>query len=187
MVIAANTAFSGFPILIAVMAKDGYMPRQLTILGNRLSYDSGIILLALAAIVLIVLFQAEVKHLIGLYAIGVFISFTLSQTGMFLRWLRSREKHGLHKALINGIGALMTFTVVIIITITKFNQGAWIVIILIPLTAQFVLKIKSHYTLVHDQLRLEPEEYLTALKEDNICCMLVFASGKIERVSYCSQ
>lgn len=168
LVIAANTAFAGFPVLISVMSKDGYMPRQLNMRGVRLSYDSGIILLALAAIALIILFRAEVRYLIGLYAVGVFLSFTLSQAGMFLRWMRTRERYWGYKALINGIGALMTLTAVVIVAITKFDQGVWLVALWIPLTVTFMLKIKKHYAFVHDQLRLEPEEYLAALTAENI-------------------
>ncbi len=168
LAIAANTAFAGFPVLISVMARDGYMPRQLNMRGSRLNFDSGIILLSLAAIALIIVFQAQVEHLIGLYAIGVFISFTLSQTGMLLRWLRTREGHWRHKALINGIGALMSFTAVFIVAVTKFQQGAWIVVILIPILVSLMLKIKKHYTFVHDQLRLTPEECAAALRPENI-------------------
>lgn len=165
LVIAANTAYSGFPMLISVVSKDGYAPRQLSMRGNRLSYDSGIILLSVAAIVLIIVFNAKVERLIGLYAIGVFISFTLSQSGMFLKWYRSRGKHWQLKAAINGIGAVATTIVVIIIAITKFSQGAWIVVVLIPILVFFMLKVKKHYTGIHDQLRLEPEEYEPALRE----------------------
>lgn len=163
LVIAANTAYSGFPMLISVVSKDGYAPRQLSMRGNRLSYDSGIILLSIAAILLIIIFNAKVERLIGLYAIGVFISFTLSQSGMFLRWIRVKGKHWHLKALINGIGAAATAVVVVIIAITKFQQGAWIVVILIPILVLGMLKIKKHYTGVHDQLRLEPVEYSAVL------------------------
>lgn len=168
LVIAANTAYSDFPILISIMAKDGFMPRQLSMRGNRLSYDSGILLLSSLAIILIVLFKARVELLIGLYAIGVFISFTLSQSGMFLHWLRLRKGAWRHKALINGIGAIASVTVVGIIAVTKFSQGAWIVVIVIPLMVMGMLKIKSHYTKLHDQLRMECDEYETALKPENL-------------------
>jgi amino acid transporter len=165
LVIAANTAYSGFPMLISVVSKDGYAPRQLSMRGNRLSYDSGIVLLSVAAIILIIVFRAKVERLIGLYAIGVFISFTLSQTGMFLRWIRLREKGWRLKASINGIGAVATAIVVVIIAVTKFRQGAWIVVILIPVLVYFMLRIKKHYTGIHDQLRLEPEEYNSSLDD----------------------
>jgi amino acid transporter len=166
LVLAANTAYSGFPMLISVMSKDKYMPRQLSMRGNRLTYDSGIIVLSVAAILLIVAFSAKVDRLIGLYAIGVFISFTLSQSGMFLRWVRTRERHWHLKALINGVGAVVTAIAVVIIAVTKFNQGAWIVVILIPILVYLMLRINRHYNRIHDQLRLEPEEYSAALNDN---------------------
>lgn len=165
LVFAANTAYSGFPILISVMSKDGYMPRQLSARGNRLSFDGGIIVLSVISLLLIIAFKAHVGKLIGLYAIGVFISFTLSQTGMLLHWLRNRDAGWKHKALINGIGAVTTAAVVVIVAMTKFNQGAWIVVVLLPLFVVVMLRIKRHYTGIHDQLRLEPEEYCSVLNE----------------------
>lgn len=167
LIMAANTAYSGFPMLVSVMAKEGYMPRQLSMRGNRLSFDYGILLLSLAAVMLILAFQAKVGSLIGLYAIGVFISFTLSQSGMFLRWFRKREGRWVHKALINGVGALTTSLVVLIIAVTKFRQGAWIVVFLIPILVYWLLKVKRHYTRIHDGLRLEREEYEPGLREEN--------------------
>jgi K+ transporter len=153
-------------MLISVMSKDKYMPRQLSMRGNRLSYDSGIVVLSIAAILLIVVFNAKVERLIGLYAIGVFITFTLSQSGMFLRWWRTRGRHWHVKAFINGLGAVVTAAVVVIIAITKFNQGAWIVVILIPILVYLMLRINRHYTRIHDQLRLEPEEYNAVLNDN---------------------
>ncbi len=158
LVLAANTAFVGFPNLISVMAKEGYVPRQLNMRGDRLSYSNGIIVLSIISALLIVLFKADVTSLIGLYAIGVFISFTLSQTGMFLKWFRQRGKNWSLKALINGFGALTTFLIVIVIAITKFTQGAWIVVIIIPLMIFLMLKVKKHYTAIVKQLKMTPEE-----------------------------
>ena len=166
LILAANTAYSGFPMLISVMSRDKYMPRQLSVRGNRLSFDSGIIVLSVAAIILIIAFNAKVERLIGLYAIGVFISFTLSQSGMFLRWVRTKGRNWLFKTFINGLGAVITACAVVIIAITKFEQGAWIVVILIPILVFMMLRIHKHYTRVHDQLRLEPEEYNAALNDN---------------------
>jgi amino acid transporter len=165
LILAANTAYSGFPMLISVMSKDKYMPRQLSMRGSRLSYDSGIIVLSVAACLLIVAFNAKVEKLIGLYAIGVFISFTLSQSGMFLRWWRTRARHWQVKALINGVGAIITAAAVVVIAVTKFRQGAWIVVILIPILVYLMLRINRHYTRIHDQLRLDPEEYNAVLND----------------------
>ena len=158
LIMAANTAYSGFPLLVAVMAKEGYVPRQLSRRGDRLSYSNGIIALSTMSILLIILFSAKVTSLIGLYAIGVFISFTLSQTGMFKKWLKNRDKHWLPKALVNGIGGFVTAVSVIIIAFTKFHEGAWVVVILIPILTYFMLKVKKHYVAVKRQLRIKPEE-----------------------------
>ncbi len=158
LVMAANTSYSDFPLLSSLIAKDGYSPRQLGMRGDRLSFSNGIIALSAVAAVLIVVFQGETNALIPLYAVGVFISFTLSQFGMFKRWITHREGHWLHKAFINGLGALVTFTVVIILAVTKFTHGAWLVVIVIPLLVMLMLKVKRHYTAVASQLRIEPDE-----------------------------
>lgn len=158
LILAANTAFSGFPMLISIMAKEGYAPRQLSMRGDRLSYDNGIILLSTFSILLMIIFQARVENLLGLYAIGVFISFTLSQSGMFVKWYRSRGSNWKLKAFINGFGAIVTSIVVVIIAFTKFSQGAWIVVILIPVLILLMFKVKKHYEAVNRQLRIKPEE-----------------------------
>lgn len=159
LIMAANTAYSGFPMLISVMSWEGFAPRQLNMRGDRLSYDNGIWLLSLVSIILIIAFKAKVNALIGLYAIGVFISFTLSQSGMYLKWIRSKNKNWVLKATINGFGALVTATVVIIIGYTKFHEGAWIVIVLIPILIYFMLKIKKHYTAVSKQLIMNDSDF----------------------------
>lgn len=161
LVLAANTSFSGFPMLISVMANDEFVPRQLKMRGDRLSYSNGIIILSIVSALLIIVFEANVSRLIGLYAIGVFISFTLSQSGMLLKWLRSKEGNWLPKAVINGFGAFVTSCVVIIITITKFSEGAYIVVFLVPLLMFLMLKVKKHYFAISRQLRISPEEYET--------------------------
>lgn len=158
LVLAANTAYFGFPNLISVMAKEGFVPKQLNMRGDRLSYSNGIILLSGIAMVLIFAFRANVTSLIGLYAIGVFISFTLSQTGMLFRWFKKKGEHWIIKASVNGFGAMVSFAVVIVIAITKFTQGTWIVIILIPILVFVMLKIKKHYTAVKNQLWIKSEE-----------------------------
>lgn len=161
LVLAANTAFSGFPMLISVMANDGFVPRQLKMRGDRLSYSNGIIILSALSIMLIVMFRANVSRLIGLYAIGVFISFTLSQTGMLLRWWRNKGKNWRFKAFINGLGAFVTAIVVVIIAITKFLEGAFLVVFLVPVLMILMLKVKKHYFAISKQLRIREEEYNT--------------------------
>lgn len=158
LALAANTAYFGFPNLISVMAQEGYVPRQLSMRGDRLSFSNGIILLSVISSILIIAFRANVTSLIGLYAIGVFISFTLSQTGMLFRWFKQKGKNWAIKATVNGFGALVTFIVVLIIAVTKFYQGTWLVVIVIPAMITIMLKVKKHYTAVRKQLRITPEE-----------------------------
>lgn len=161
LALAANTAYTGFPSLISVMAKEGYAPRQLALRGDRLSFSNGILLLSILVGLLILIFESDTHLLIPLYAVGVFMSFTLSQTGMFVRWLRKKKeevKGKAVKALINGIGAFLTGAATIIIGITKFTDGAWIVIVIIPLLIYISWAIKKHYTAVAYQLRVTDEE-----------------------------
>lgn len=158
LAMAANTAYSGFPLLVSIMAKEGYAPRQLSMRGDRLSYSNGIVVLTVLAALLIVIFKGNTSALIPLYAIGVFISFSLSQSGMFIHWLKSKDRNWRYKALINGTGALLTSVVVVIIAITKFTHGAWIVVIVIPSLVLLMRKVKKHYAAVAAQLRLRPEE-----------------------------
>lgn len=158
LALAANTAYAGFPLLFSLMATDGYAPRQMTQRGERLSYSNGILVLTMVAGLLIVMFKANVTSLIGLYAVGVFISFTLSQAGMFVRWFRTKEKGWRYKAVINGFGALVTLVTVFVIGYTKFFIGAWIVVVAIPILMFILLRIKRHYLAVSLQLRLQPGE-----------------------------
>jgi amino acid transporter len=162
LVLAANTAYSDFPLLLSLMSRDGYAPRQLNMRGDRLSFSNGIMMLSMAAILLLIVFRAKVNGLIGLYAIGVFISFTLSQSGMFLRWLRKKGRHWPLKAAINGMGAAVTAVVVVIIAVFKFPEGAWVVVILLPSMVFLLLRVKRHYTAVAKQLRI-PEELFATL------------------------
>jgi len=184
LVMASNTAYSGFPLLLSVISREGYAPRQLSMRGDRLSYSNGIIMLSTIAAALIIVFQADVSRLIGLYAIGVFISFTLSQTGMFLKWVRGKEKNWLHKAVINGFGAIVTAVVVVIIAITKFNEGAWIVVFLIPALVTIMLKVKKHYIAVSKQLRISNEEIVTIdLAHDTYKNRVIVPIASINRAS----
>lgn len=162
LIMAANTAFADFPRLSALVAKDGFLPRQLTFRGSRLVYSNGIVTLAIIASLLIILFKASVTLLIPLYAIGVFLSFTLSQTGMALRWWKigripegkeivepgsilRPDKGWRYKMLINSFGALCTFIVMLIFAVTKFAEGAWVVLIIIPTLVWIFFTIHRHY------------------------------------------
>ncbi|HUF38724.1 MAG TPA: APC family permease [Anaerolineales bacterium] len=172
LVMAANTAFAGFPRLGALMAVDRFLPRQFSHRGSRLVYSWGIVILAVVAGLLIVLFRASVSGLIPLYAIGVFLSFTLSQSGMARRWVRigrlSPDAEGKPagstlrydpgwrwKSLVNAFGAVCTFVVMMIFSITKFTQGAWLVLIIIPAVVLGLHAIHKHYTLLAERLSLE--------------------------------
>ncbi len=154
LVVAANTSFAGFPRLAAILAQDGFLPRQLTNLGDRLVFQNGILLLTLATAVLIVLFGGQSHALIPLFAVGVFLAFTLSQAGMVVHWWRVRGRGWWFKAAINGIGALATATVVLIVGISKFLEGAWLTLLLIPLLVFFFFKVHAHYQTIRAQLSM---------------------------------
>ncbi len=158
LVLAANTAFSGFPMLISIVAKDGYAPRQLSMRGDRLSYSNGILVLSVVASIIVIVESAKVTNLIGLYAVGVFVSFTLSQTGMFLRWLRNKGEKWIPKAFINGLGAIVTGLSAIIIAVAKFSEGSWIVVVAVPILVFLMLKTKRHYNAISKQLKITPDE-----------------------------
>lgn len=172
LILAANTAFADFPRLSALQAADGFLPRQLTFRGSRLVYSGGIVLLAVIASLLVIGFNASVTGLIPLYAIGVFLSFTLSQTGMARRWWKSghlkpgdeivergstlRYDHSwLFKMFVNGFGAIATAVVMLIFAVTKFRDGAWIIIILIPFLVIIFSQIHRHYQRVAVSLSLD--------------------------------
>ncbi len=161
--LAANTSFNGLPPLLSILARDGYMPRYLGARGERLNFSNGIILLSVVAGILIVAFNGNTEHLISLYAIGVFISFTIAQTGMVVHWKREGGHYWLPRAGINAIGAVVTGIVVLIIGITKFFYGAWIVLIFIPLMITMFKKIRKHYDNMADQLHLPMEELNPAI------------------------
>lgn len=158
LIMAANTAFADLPLLLSIIAKDGFVPRQFAKRGKRLSFSNGIVLLALAVSFLVIVFKGETHALIALYAVGVFISFTLSQGGMLLKWLKEKKKGWRHKAFINGVGCFVTFCTVLLIGYTRFKKGAWIVCILIPIFVFVMLRIKAHYTRVAKALKLDLNE-----------------------------
>ena len=145
LVLAANTAFADFPRLASILARDGYMPRQFAARGDRLAFSNGIIALALAAILLIWAFHGDTSALIPLYAIGVFVCFTLSQSGMVMHWWRMRGDGWKRRAALNGVGAVATAVVSIVQVVTKFTHGAWIVVLVIPLIILVLRRIHDHY------------------------------------------
>jgi amino acid transporter len=164
LVLAANTAFNGFPILASILGHDGYLPRQFARRGDRLVFSNGIILLALLAAGLIWAFGASTTRLIQLYIIGVFVSFTLSQLGMVRHWKRrlaterdGRARRGIHRArAVNLAGALATALVLVVVLVTKFTHGAWLVVIAMPLLFLLMTAIHRHYGHVAEELAPEP-------------------------------
>jgi amino acid transporter len=154
LAVAANTSFADFPRLSAILARDGFLPRQFTGLGDRLVFTNGIVFLAIAAGVLIIIFGGNSHLLIPLFAIGAFMAFTLSQSGMVVHWLREKSRNWRLKAFLNGLGAVTTATTLVIITISKFREGAWITVLLIPFLVVMFLRIRNHYKEVGKQLSL---------------------------------
>ncbi|MHB8837829.1 MAG: APC family permease [Gemmatimonadaceae bacterium] len=145
LVLAANTAFADFPRLSSILAADGYMPRQFAARGDRLAFSNGIIVLALMAMLLVWLFHGDTSALIPLYAIGVFVCFTLSQAGMVVHWWKLQDAGWRRHAWLNGIGALATAVVAVVQVVTKFTAGAWIVTIIIPVLIVLLRTIHRHY------------------------------------------
>jgi len=155
LILAANTAFADFPRLAFFMARDGYLPRQFGNRGDRLVFSNGVVILAVVAVVLVIVFHGSTHALIPLYAVGVFTSFTLSQVSMVRRWWRTRPERWGWRVAINAIGAVTTGTVLIVVGATKFMDGAWIVFLLIGLLIALFLAIHSHYDSVARQLSLD--------------------------------
>jgi amino acid transporter len=171
LLLAANTAFNGFPVLGSILAKDGYLPRQLHTRGDRLAYSNGIVILAVGAIALILVFDAQVTRLIQLYIVGVFVSFTVGQLGMVRHWTRElrttgarRERQRMQRSrAINAFGFAMTGVVLVVVLLTKTLQGAWITIALMALLFVMMRGISRHYRTVASELELDDVEDAKAL------------------------
>jgi amino acid transporter len=169
LVVAANSAFSGFPILGSVLARDGYLPRQLHTRGDRLSYSNGVVALAIFAAILVVAFSADVSSLIQLYIVGVFVAFALGQVGMLRHWNRElRQEHDPHDRrritrarAINAVGALMTGAVLVVVATTKFLAGAWIIVVAIPILFGLMLAVHRHYDRVREELAVGDDVQMT--------------------------
>lgn len=158
LLLACNTSFSAFPLLASMMAKDQFLPRMFSIRGDRLNFSNGIVFLAIAASALIAVFGGKVNALIPLYAIGVFLSFTLAQVGLVRRWITRKQKGWRHKTAINSAGAVFTFSVLLIFAITKFTEGAWVVVIVIPLFIFIFYRIHKHFETISEQLKIDIEQ-----------------------------
>ena len=171
LLLAANTAFNGFPLLASVLARDGFLPKQLHSRGDRLAYSNGIIVLAVGAIVLVVAFDAQVTRLIQLYIVGVFISFTLSQLGMIRHWSRhlrtetdrAARSTMIRARVINTVGLAMTGTVLVVVIITKFTHGAWITLLIMALFFAVMNAIRRHYEGIAEDLAMDDYSAATAL------------------------
>jgi amino acid transporter len=154
LVLAANTAYADFPRLASIVSRDGFLPRQFMNQGDRLAFSNGILVLSAFAALLIVAFRGDTQSLLPLYMIGVFISFTLSQTGMVIHWRQTRDPGWKTSALINGFGAVTTGVVLVIVAVTKTFEGAWIVLVLIPIIVMLFRATRRHYDHVGAQLTL---------------------------------
>lgn len=160
LTMAANTAFADLPLLLSILARDGFVPRQFLSRGSRLSFSNGILLLFLLSAALVIAFHASSHLLMPLYAVGVFLSFTLSQAGMFVRWMKRKEGNWRHKAVINGSGMLFTAITCVIIAASKFMHGAWIVLLCIPVLVYFMERIHRHYAYVKESLKIRSDQEL---------------------------
>ena len=155
LILAANTSFADFPRLSSIMANDRYLPRQLSNRGDKLVFSNGILILGVLSALLLILFGGDTYSLIPLYAVGVFTAFTLSQIGMVRHWVREKGKGWIKSAVINGVGGLVTGVVLIIVAVEKFTQGAWMVLVAIPMLVYLAREVKKHYQSVAEQLSVE--------------------------------
>ena len=183
LVVAANTAFTGFPLLAALMAKDGYLPRQFSSQGDRLVFSNGILILTIVAGILVWGFHANTDVLLPLYAAGVFIGFTLSQAGMVLHWMKVRGRHWQGKAFVNGLGTLATAIVLADILITKY-QGAGIVVILVALMVVLFYNIHRHYIRVRSKLASSRTDMIYPHKNRVLVLVSGIHHGVVHALSY---
>ncbi|BAZ00768.1 amino acid permease-associated region [Tolypothrix tenuis PCC 7101] len=184
LLLAANTSYADFPRLCYFLARDGFLPRQLALLGDRLVYSNGIILLSLCAAVLVIIFKGQVNAVIPLYAVGVFTSFTLSQAGMVRHWFQSREPNWRASAFMNGLGAIATLVVLIVIVSTKFLLGAWLVVVAIPVVVALFSSIHRHYQYVAERLSIQgiaPRSYIPRPKPEVVTHPAVVVVGHLNR------
>jgi len=173
LVLAANTSFQGFPRLAALMARDGFAPRQFTNLGDRLVFSNGMLVLASLAALLLWLYRANVNSLIHLYVIGVFTAFTLSQAGMVRYWKRVRGPRWRYRALVNAVGATATGVVASVVIVTKFGEGAWIVIVAIPSLVLVCYGIRRHYRGIARRLQAGAAAVVAAPPPTNTTLLLI--------------
>lgn len=188
LILAANTAYNGLPQLLYLLAHDGYVPRQFSSRGTKLSFSNGIVFIFVAASLLIIGFNSDTHKLIPLYSVGVFVSFTFAQYGMFKKWRTIKEKNWQYKCWINGFGALVTLVVSVIVFSTKFMDGAWMLAIVIPILIFLMNMVNKHYTFIGEQLKLD--SFYPYYNKDEIgstkCILLVHDINKpfLKAVNY---
>jgi len=175
LLVAANTSFAGFPRVSSILARDRFLPRQFMALGDRLVFSNGILFLTIACGFLIVAFDADTHRLVPLFAVGAFLAFTLSQTGMIFHWWKLREKNWIVKALLNGLGAILTAITLMVVGFTKFLDGAWITFILIPSLVFVFYKIRNHYKEIAHALT--PHRVPTSIRSHTSTRIVVPISG----------
>jgi hypothetical protein len=172
LILAANTSFAGFPRLGMILAQDGYLPRQLMNLGDRLVYSNGIVILSFFAMFLIAIYHADYNKMMPLYAIGVFLSFTLAQWGMIKHHKIGKRNGWQRRAVINAIGATATGVVTIILVFEKFTEGAWMVLVAMPIIIFIFRKIKNHYESIGKQLALPEDGYCPLAIEHTVLVLV---------------
>jgi amino acid transporter len=182
--LAVNTSYQDFPRLSSILARDGFMPRQMANRGDRLVFSNGIVILAALSMLLLMVFDGRTHALIPLYAVGVFLSFTLSQAGMVRHWLNLPGQYKPHHILLNGLGALTTGVVTVVIAVSKFSHGAWMVIVLIPLIVLGLLKIHQHYAEVAAQLTLSGARRPRIGKNPVVVLVAGLHKGTVEALEY---
>lgn len=184
LILAANTAFADFPRLSSILARDGYLPRPLARLGDRLVFQNGILVLAVLAVALVVYFKGELDLLLPLYAVGVFTAFTLSQSGMVKHWLKEAGPGRLHKIAINGLGGACTALVALVILTTKFAEGAWIVLFLMTGTSLGLVAVNRRYKAIADQLAVTPSSRSKAVSQTAILLVPRVHRGIVAALDY---
>lgn len=180
--LAANTAYADFPRLSSFIARDGFLPRQLASIGDRLVFQNGIILLSISAAALIVIYKADTHSLIPLYAMGVFISFTLSQAGMAVKF--KREKAKAWKTAVSGFGALVTFIVLVILLVTKFHEGAWLIVIALAVMLMIFGRIKRHYNYLAKELEVDASDRLPEVQGTVLLLVPRLHKGILQAIAY---
>lgn len=180
LLLAANTSYNGLPLLLSILAHDGYVPRQFSHRGTKLSFSNGIVFIFIVSALLIIQFHSDTHKLIPLYSVGVFISFTLSQFGMFIRWRKTHVRGWKVKSVINLTGAVVTFVTLIVVFLNKFMEGAWMIAITIPILIAFMYYIRRHYLAVMKELDLKQfyPYYDKSASHSTQCIVLVQSINK---------